>query len=235
MNYLLTYGIWLYFGGKDVNQEMFGNWITNHLPDLRVENVEDFSRYIESLLEKYPREAVLAQMNLLDSHDTARFLSILNGRKDLMLLSVLFLMTFPGAPTIYYGDEIGLGGGKDPDNRKAFPWDNSKWDSTMLGFYQRCISMRKAYPALRDGGFKVLYAQNEVLAYLRNNDEEKLLVVLNRSDETRHVDIDVQGSLPEGGVLQHVLAKGEMVVQGGFVRDLIIAPISGVVLDWEKG
>jgi hypothetical protein len=100
----------------------------------------------------------------------------------------------------------------------------------MLGFYQRCISMRKAYPALRDGDFKVLYAQDDVIGYLRSKGEEKLLVVLNRSRQTRHVDIDVQGLLPDGGVLQHVLANGELVVQGGFVRDMVLEPVSGIVL-----
>jgi glycosidase len=144
-------------------------------------------------------------------------------------------MTYPGAPSIYYGDEIGLDGGNDPDCRKPFPWDNKKWDSQMLGFYQRCISMRKAYPALRDGDFKVLYAQDQVLGYLRSKGEEKLLVVINRSRETRHIDVDVSGVLPEGGVLQHVLANGELLVQGGFVRELVLAPVSGVVMKQLDG
>jgi len=232
MNYLLTYGIWFFFGGEDVNQDLFGNWIRSHAPDLKIENVQDFAGYVQALLEKYPREAVLAQMNLLDSHDTARFLSIVNGRKDLLLLAVLFLMTYPGAPSIYYGDEIGLDGGNDPDCRKAFPWDISRWDSQMLGFYQRCISMRKAYPVLRDGDFKVLYALDQVMVYLRssNKGDEQLLVAINRSNETRHVDVDLQGLVKDGSALQHVLANGEMVMQGGYVRDLVIAPVSGVVL-----
>jgi len=230
MNYLLTYGIWIYFGGNDVNQELFGQWISSHAPDLKIKNVQDFATYVQGLLEKYPREAVLAQMNLLDSHDTARFLSLLNGHKDLLLLAVLFLMTYPGAPSVYYGDEIGLDGGNDPDCRKSFPWDNRQWDSQMLGFYQRCIAMRKAHPALRDGDFKVCYAQDDVLAYVRSKGEEKLLVVLNRSRETRHVDIDVQGLLPEGGVLRHVLANGEMVVKDGYVRDVVLEPVGGIVL-----
>jgi neopullulanase len=230
MNYLLTYGIWKFFGGQDVNQELFGRWIALHAPDLKIENVHDFAGYVQGLLDKYPHQAVLAQMNLLDSHDTARFLSLLNGHKDLMLLAVLFQMTYPGAPSIYYGDEIGLDGGEDPDNRKAFPWDFKQWDSQMLGFYQRCISMRNTYPALRDGEFKVLYAQDQVLGYLRSKGEEKLLVVINRSRETRHIDVDVSGILPEGSILQHVLANGEIVIQGGFIRDLVIDPVSGVVM-----
>lgn len=230
MNYLLTYSIWMYFGGKDVNQELYGHWISSHGSGIEAGTVGDFARHVSGLLEKYPRGAVLAQMNLLDSHDTARFLSILNGRKDLILLSLLFLMTYPGAPSIYYGDEIGLDGGIDPDCRKPFPWDNSKWDSAMLGFYQRAISMRKTYRALRDGAFQVLLAENDVLAYLRSIDEEKLLVVLNRSEETRHVDIDLQGLLPEGSVLRHVLANGEVAMDGGYVRDLVVAPVSGVVM-----
>jgi hypothetical protein len=83
---------------------------------------------------------------------------------------------------------------------------------------------------LRDGDFKVLYALDQVMVYLRSKDEEQLLVAINRSNETRHVDVDLQGLVKDGSVLQHVLANGEMVVQGGFLRDLVIAPVSGVVL-----
>jgi glycosidase len=156
-------------------------------------------------------------------------LSILNGRKDLMLLAVLFLMTYPGAPCVYYGDEIGLDGGIDPDSRKSFPWEEERWDKNMLGFYKDCIRMRKEHPALWDGEFKVLLAENDVLAYLRSKGEEKLLVVINRSEQTRHVDIDLQGLVGDG-VLHNVLSSGEVLLKNGFVRDLALAPISGVVL-----
>ena len=230
MNYLLTYAIWMYFGGKDVNQELYGHWISSHGSLINVHSVGDFARFVTGLQERYPRQAVLAQLNLLDSHDTARFLSILNGRKDLMLLALLFLMTYPGAPSVYYGDEIGLDGGIDPDCRKAFSWDENRWDKDMLAFYKDCIRMRKDYPALQDGEFKVLLAENDVLAYLRSKGEQKLLVVLNRSGQTRHVDVDLQGSIPDGSLLRHLLKNGEVTVQEGFVRDLVLAPISGVVL-----
>lgn len=234
MNYLLTYAVWLYFGGADVNKHLFGSWISAHAPHLQINSAQEFAVYVQGLLEKYPQAAVLAQMNLLDSHDTARFLSILNGHKGRMLLAVLFLMTYPGAPMVYYGDEIGMTGEMDPDCRKAFPWDNTHWDSQMLGFYQRCISMRKAHPALRDGEFKVLYAQDDVMAYMRSKGEENLLVVLNRSRETRHVDIDGKGYLPDG-VWQHVLASGELVVQGGVMHGLELEPVGGVVLKAVRG
>ena len=230
MNYLLTYGVWQFFGGNEVNTELYGHWINAHARDLKIENAQDFAVYIQGLLEKYPHEAVLAQMNLFDSHDTARFLSILNGNKDRLLLALLFLMTYPGAPSIYYGDEIGLDGGIDPMCRKAFPWNSSEWDPQMLGFYQGCISLRKAHPALRDGEFKVLYAQGDVLGFLRSKGEEKVLVVLNRSREIQHVDIDMQGMVPDGAVLRDLLASGEVVEKEGFLKDLILAPLSGMVL-----
>lgn len=233
MNYLLTYAIWMYFGGKDVDQQLYGHWISQHGHSINVHTVGDFANFAAGLLERYPRTAVLSQLNLLDSHDTARFLSILNGRKDLMLLSVLFLMTYPGAPCVYYGDEIGLDGGIDPDSRKSFPWDENRWDKTMLDFYKRCIQMRKEHRALRDGEFKVLLAEHDVLAYLRSKDEEKILVVLNRSEYTRHVDINLQGLVGDG-VLRDVLESGEVVVQGGYVRELVIHPVSGMVLEQVK-
>lgn len=228
MNYLLTYGIWQYFGGNDVDSSLFGDWL-NHAPDLKLKNVAQFSEYIEGLLKKYPQPAVHAQLNLLDSHDTARYLSILKGRKDLYCLSTLFLMTYPGAPSIYYGDEIGLDGGKDPDCRKAFPWNNKSWDSEILGFTQKCISIRKAHPALRTGEFKTLYAMDDVLVYVRTLENDQVLVALNRSDQTRQPQIDVSNVLPDGCFLKHELISETTPVLDGKISSISLAPFSGVV------
>jgi glycosidase len=227
MNYLLTYGVWLYFGGDAVNQSLFGHWLS-HAPDLQIKSVEDFASYIQKLLTLYPRQAVLAQMNLLDSHDTARYLSILQGRKDLFLLSVLFLMTYPGAPTVYYGDEIGLDGENDPDCRKAFPWDSSAWDLEILAFYQQCISIRKQHPALRTGEFTVLWAADDVLIYRSKSDEETVITAINRSDSNRRVELKVDGDFQDGTVLNESFRRNLTKVTNGVLL-VELPPFRGAV------
>ena len=87
-------------------------------------------------------------MNLLDSHDTARFISIAKGDTAALRMATLFQMTYPGAPSVYYGDEIGMLGGKDPDCRRAFPWETpGKWDNALLQYFKDCIALRKKYAA----------------------------------------------------------------------------------------
>jgi glycosidase len=78
------------------------------------------------------------------------------------------MFTIPGAPCIYYGDEIGIDGGHDPECRKSFPWDEDSWDKELLGFVKACTSMRTKYAALRRGDYKRLYAEGEVMAFSRS-------------------------------------------------------------------
>ena len=79
-------------------------------------------------------------------------------------------MTYPGAPCVYYGDEVGLEGGRDPDCRRAFPWDISQWDTDLWDTIQSCITLRKTHSALRQGEFNMLLAESGVIAYLRSFD-----------------------------------------------------------------
>ena len=121
MNYLMTYPCWSFFGGDRIDLDLVGHW-RGHDENSFVKDATSFTRVVTSLLSKYPRPAVLAQMNLLDSHDTARFLSI-TGSKAALRLATLFQMTYPGAPCVYYGNEIGMEGRKDPDCRRTFNWN----------------------------------------------------------------------------------------------------------------
>src|SRR5262249_35908155 len=80
------------------------------------------------LLGAYAPETTAVQLNLLGSHDTPRVLSLLGNDREALELAVLLQATLPGAPCIYSGDEVGVEGGIDPDNRRAFPWDETRWD-----------------------------------------------------------------------------------------------------------
>ena len=89
-------------------------------------------------------------------------------------------MTYPGAPSIYYGDEIGMAGGHDPANRGAFPWHKPEtWDTDLLHEFQRLIALRRPRPALRRGSFRFLHAQDEVIAYVRQLGDETVVVAIN--------------------------------------------------------
>jgi cyclomaltodextrinase / maltogenic alpha-amylase / neopullulanase len=94
-------------------------------------------------------------------------------------------MTFPGTPCIYYGDEIGLVGGKDPGSRGAFPWhDRASWDEDLLEYFKKATRLRSLHPALRRGRYRTLYASGSTFAFERANEEEQLIVAFNAGAAT---------------------------------------------------
>ncbi len=106
---------------------------------------EAFRRNIERLLGLYHPNVNAVMLNLLGSHDMARFVSLAKGDYSALRLATLFQMTYPGAPSIYYGDEIGMAGGHDPANRGAFPWHQTDtWNNDLLHEFQRLIALRRA-------------------------------------------------------------------------------------------
>ena len=124
----------------------------------------------------------LRMFNQLDSHDTARFKSLLGRDVARLPLAVVWLFSWPGVPCIYYGDEVGLDGDNDPFCRKPFPWDESKQDKNLLALYQRLAALRKTTPALRLGACHVLYAAGDVVMFLRVLGAERVLVAINRGE-----------------------------------------------------
>jgi cyclomaltodextrinase len=147
-------------------------------------STEDFSKSITRQLNQYSRENVSAMYNPLGSHDTVRVKTQLGGRPDKLKMAYLFLLAFPGAPAIYYGDEVGLDGGKDPDCRKAFPWDENLWDRDLRIYIQGLISIRKRNPALRRGDYKEILVDGKRNGYgfSRALGEESLVGVLNTGE-----------------------------------------------------
>jgi len=124
----------------------------------------------------------LRMFNQLDSHDTARFKSLLGRDAARLPLAVVWLFSWPGVPCIYYGDEVGLDGDNDPFCRKPFPWDEKKQDRELLALYQRLAALRKATPALRHGGCEVLYAEGDVVVFLRVLGAERVMIAINRRE-----------------------------------------------------
>ncbi|HCC0887860.1 TPA: maltodextrin glucosidase [Salmonella enterica] len=124
----------------------------------------------------------LRMFNQLDSHDTPRFKTLLGKAVARLPLAVVWLFTWPGVPCIYYGDEVGVDGANDPMCRKPFPWDERKQDGNLLALYQRMAKLRKESEALRRGGCQVLYAEGDVVVFIRVYQQQRALVAINRGD-----------------------------------------------------
>jgi neopullulanase len=217
MNYLFTASSLNFFAGSHLNMGVINQ--AGGLKDrIHPMNAPAFANDVERVLNLYPQEITFAQLNLLDSHDMPRFLSCANGDKDSLKLAWLFLFTMPGAPCIYYGDEIGVDGGHDPECRKSFPWDEATWDQDLLAFAKACIHLRKEHPSLRRGSYKRIHAEDHVMVYAREHEGESLIVAFNASASEKTVNLNMP-SAPE------VLFGSPRVETGG----LTLPPRSGVV------
>lgn len=227
MNYLFTKACIGFFVGDRLDEELVAGMGYAPIPTL---DAQGFAQQIEELLALYPWEVTLVQLNLLDSHDTARFLTLAGGDVSALKLAVLFQMTYPGAPCIYYGDEIGLEGGRDPDCRRAMPWDESRWNIDLLAWYKRLIAIRKVHPVLRRGKYVSLYARKDIYAFLRRLGDEVMVIVLNNGKESYPLDVPIEGYLPDETILCDLLGGKEARVTGGRLRGLSLPPRTGAIL-----
>lgn len=233
MNYLFTQLCIGFFIGSRVDETLVMGTGLHPAPRL---DAAGFARGVRDLLALYHPQVTAAQLNLLDSHDTARFLTTARGDTSALRLATLFQMTYPGAPSIFYGDEVGKPGGKDPDSRRTMMWDDpSWWEGDLYPFFKRATALRHAHPALRRGSFDSLYAQGMVFSYGRRLAREgqpvdHLVVALNGGRATRVVAIDMAGYLPDGTVLKDVWGGSSHLVEAGALH-LRLAPRSGVVLE----
>lgn len=165
----------------------------------------EYAQKMQSLLELYPWEIQLTQLNLLASHDTARLLTIAGGDHASVELCTLLLMTFPGAPSIYYGDEVGLPGGIDPDSRRGFPTEEN-WNLDIDKVHRQLIAIRHAYPALRTGTYQVLHAEGTVYVFERSLEDQTVIIAVNVGT------VPVKVALPKiEKVLYGELTLGEQV------------------------
>ncbi|MBK9714469.1 MAG: DUF3459 domain-containing protein [Kouleothrix sp.] len=192
-----------------------------------------FGAGVDHLLGLYRREAAEVQLNLLGSHDTVRVRTEAGGDLARVRLATLFQMTFPGAPCVYYGDEIGMAGGPDPLCRACFPWDRAAWDADLLEWTRRCIALRREHPALRTGEYRSLLARStvNVYAYARWDAGEQLVLALNNRDMTRTLDLPLDGTpIPDGVELRDLLSGEIYRTRAGHVERVRVPRRGGVVL-----
>ena len=196
-------------------------------------------------------------MNELSNHDHSRFLTRTNhmvGRVEtlgskaaeeyvnpaVMREAVAIQMTWVGAPTIYYGDEAGVCGFTDPDNRRTYPW--GKEDQELLGFHKEMIRIHKEHPALRTGSLNILAWKENIFSFARFNQEEQIVVIINNRSELAEVTVPVwRAEVPVKGRMkrmmysyedgyttayeEYLVQDGEVVVNMGAYSALVIETI----------
>ncbi len=227
MNYQFTRACLAFFAGDRINDDELR---PTCLYPVGPTDAETFRRSVEHNLGLYPASVNAVMMNLLGSHDMARFTTLARGDQTALRLATLFQMTYPGAPSIYYGDEVGVVGGHDPGNRAAFPWHQpDQWDNDLLHEFQRLIALRHAHPALRRGTFAFLHAQDGVIAYARTLGDEAFVVAINASTSTRRVDLDLGGLAAVGRPFEDVWSHESLLTEANSARGLELAPRSGRV------
>ena len=171
-----------YLGGDMLDSAMnydFRRYCRRFFAEQTVD-AETFDTNVSTLLLRYNENALFAQLNLLDSHDVSRFLSLCGGKTERMELAVLLQMTFPGMPCVFYGDEKGLCGESEPEYRRPMEWDAS---SPLEEVYRRMIALRKTHPALRYGSFHTELACGGVYRYSRVWNSTKITVAMNLGAE----------------------------------------------------
>lgn len=190
-----------------------------------------FARELERLMTLYDPAVTAVQLNLVDSHDTPRFLTLADGDRAALRLAILLQATLPGAPCVYYGDEVGLEGGRDPDCRRAFPTDERARDHELHAWYRAVLHARRAHPALRRGGLRVLAAAGGAVAYARSFDGVTIVVAVNADVAPVHLDLDLDamGGARFADVPLPGAPTGGVLAEAGCVR-LPLAARSGRIL-----
>ncbi|MDU4472749.1 MAG: glycoside hydrolase family 13 protein [Clostridium perfringens] len=150
---------------------------------------KDFYKVIMSIKENYPRENFYANMNLLGNHDTERILTVLKENLNKLKLALCLQMTLPGVPLIYYGDEAGLLGNKDPENRKTYPWGRE--NKEILSYYSFFGNFRKNEEVLRKGDFYIFKdTPEDIIAFKRVYKEKEMIIIVNRSNSRKTIILD---------------------------------------------
>ena len=211
---------------------------------------EEALTILEILRERYPEEAFYAMMNLVGSHDTSRILSYLDDVEDdryqkdqasafplysttssrakqLQYVVAFIQYTYAGAPTVYYGDEIGMVGGDDPDDRRAFEW--GKGNKELVEWYAKLAAIRRQYPALRTGDVKAFAPTADVMGYVRSDAADTLIVMANRASGAASVELDLEELGVSASTLTDLVTGKSYTVTDGKVTVSVDA-YRGVIL-----
>lgn len=209
-------------------------WITgrDYNDDPASIDTATFDAWLRDTRADYPRPAQLAMSNHLSNHDITRFATRAGGDPGKIRLAHLFQFTYVGVPTIYYGDEYGMPGGPDPDNRRTFDWSQATTADENVALVRKLISIRRDHPALRTGSFLTLGVDNAngLYAYGRMDADERIAVVLNNDGTSHDEAVPVyQLSVPDGATMTDALSGRTYEVVDGHVS-VTVEGRNGVVL-----
>lgn len=144
----------------------------------------EFDSRVTNMRMRYRKQTLYAQLNLLDSHDVSRFLSLCGGDKRRYRLAVLFQMTFPGIPSVFYGDERGISGILEEEYRAPMPWENK--EDELFSFYKKAIWLRRDHEVLRNGEYRTLQADkgDRFYLYARESESDKMIIAINGNSDS---------------------------------------------------
>ncbi len=205
MNYVFNRMSYRFFGADRISRE-FGSPGGRALVPM---DASEVARELPALLDRYDPEITRAQLNLLSSHDEPRFVNVVSGDAAAFRLATAFQMTLPGAPCIYYGDELGMEGGYDPDCRRTFPPDEKPLEDETFQWTRALIAIRHESAALRTGDLRVVLAEGQVLGYLRTTADEWVLVLFNAGRTTWTGEVNLVSALSAPASLRDRNSSGE--------------------------
>lgn len=192
MNYQVTAACLGFLGGPHLNLELTRQ--PSSFSHVRPFTAAEFAAEINRLLTCYPQEVTAVQLNLLDSHDMPRFVTCCNDDQAALRMAWLFVCLLPGAPCVYYGDEVGVAGRQDPDCRRGFPWDESQQDRNLFDWYRQCIAWRQQLADFRRGPITVSAPQEHVVLMTSDSDRSRV-AVFNAGTEAVRIDATSSPSL----------------------------------------
>lgn len=233
-----------YLLGRETHGLMNYPLRTASLAYLRGGSAADFREAMETVRENYPKPAFYSGLNILGTHDTPRILTALGedgvpatreerGAYRLsperlalatarLKLAALLLYSFPGSPTLYYGDEAGMEGFEDPMNRRTFPWGRE--NTSLQQLFRDLGAMREARPSLRRGDIRYIGADGALLLFERTLDGERTVVALNAGDTEHEIELPWNDRFAT-----ELLSKQQFWARDGRIR-LLLPPVSGVIL-----
>lgn len=227
-------------------------------PDLKG-RIGNFEGAMNHYMARFQTSQLLCAMNELSNHDHSRFLTRTNGKAGravslgtqaasdgvktgVFRSAVVVQMTWPGAPTIYYGDEAGLCGFTDPDNRRTYPW--GKEDIVLIDFHRDVIRIHRENEALRTGSLKFLQGDDDLLCYGRFNRKQQFVIIVNNAEEERKLELSVwPAGIPKDCMMERIMITTETgyspmpkqyeIKEG--ILEITMQKLSSVILFRESG